>query len=114
LRFGIRVVAADTLGLPFVPPYLGGRSANDFAFRANFAVGGATALSSAFFRDRGFDVIGNRVHLDVEMKWFRELLDLLCTGNLAGMFVFPFHLLWFHPYRVQVGKAVAGIVVEME
>jgi hypothetical protein len=24
------------------------------------------------------------VHLDMEMKWFRELLDLLCPGNLAG------------------------------
>ncbi|CAL4955417.1 unnamed protein product [Urochloa decumbens] len=75
---------AGTLGLPFVPPYLSGRSAEDFACGANFAVGGATALSPEFFRDRGFDDMGNRVHLDVEMKWFRELLDLLCPGNLAG------------------------------
>ncbi|CAO2191251.1 unnamed protein product [Urochloa humidicola] len=75
---------AATLGLPFVPPYLSGRSAEDFACGANFAVGGATALSPEFFRDRGFDGMGNRVHLDMEMKWFRELLDLLCPGNLAG------------------------------
>ncbi|CAL4962356.1 unnamed protein product [Urochloa decumbens] len=75
---------AGTLGLPFVPPYLSGRSAEDFACGANFAVGGATALSPEFFRDRGFDGMGNRVHLDVEMKWFHELLDLLCPGNLAG------------------------------
>ncbi|CAO1948488.1 unnamed protein product [Urochloa humidicola] len=75
---------ADALGLPFVPPYLRGRSAEDFSCGANFAVGGATALSPEFFRDRGFDGMGNRVHLDEEMKWFRELLGLFCPGNLAG------------------------------
>jgi hypothetical protein len=81
------VVAADTLGLPFVRPYLSGRSAEDFAGGANFAVGGATALSPDFFRARGFHNMGNRVDLDMEMKWFRGLLDLLCPGNLAGMYV---------------------------
>uniref|UniRef100_A0A804NG34 GDSL esterase/lipase n=1 Tax=Zea mays TaxID=4577 RepID=A0A804NG34_MAIZE len=75
---------ADTLGLPFVRPYLSGRSAEDFAGGANFAVGGATALSPDFFRARGFHNMGNRVDLDMEMKWFRGLLDLLCPGNLAG------------------------------
>ncbi|KAL5674188.1 hypothetical protein ACJX0J_018494, partial [Zea mays] len=74
----------DTLGLPFVRPYLSGRSAEDFAGGANFAVGGATALSPDFFRARGFHNMGNRVDLDMEMKWFRGLLDLLCPGNLAG------------------------------
>ncbi|CAO2165751.1 unnamed protein product, partial [Urochloa humidicola] len=81
-RIVIDFIAA-TLGLPFVPPYLSGRSAEDFACGANFAVGGATALSPEFFRYRGFDDMGNQVHLDVEMKWFRELLDLLCPGNTA-------------------------------
>jgi hypothetical protein len=94
---GIRVAAAETLGLPFVRPYLSGRSAGDFACGANFAVGGATALSPDFFRGRGFDGMGDRVHLDMEMKWFRELLDLLCPGNLAGMYIFHFYLLRFHP-----------------
>ncbi|KAF8675875.1 hypothetical protein HU200_047368 [Digitaria exilis] len=77
---------ANTLGLPFVRPYLSGRSAEDFACGANFAVGGATALSPEFFRERGFDGMGDdRVHLDMEMKWFRELLDLLCPGNLTDV-----------------------------
>uniref|UniRef100_A0A0A9EJY5 GDSL esterase/lipase n=1 Tax=Arundo donax TaxID=35708 RepID=A0A0A9EJY5_ARUDO len=74
---------ADALGLPFVRPYLGGRSAEDFACGANFAVGGATALRPDFFRARGLDT-GDTVHLDMEMKWFRDLLDLLCPGDLAG------------------------------
>ncbi|KAL6615695.1 hypothetical protein ACP70R_037965 [Stipagrostis hirtigluma subsp. patula] len=75
---------ADTMGLPFVRPYLSGGTAEDFACGANFAVGGATALSPDFFRKRGFDIGSNRVHLDMEMKWFRDLLNLSCPGDLAG------------------------------
>ncbi|KAJ1284546.1 hypothetical protein BS78_03G212400 [Paspalum vaginatum] len=74
---------AAAVGLPFVRPYLSGRRADDFERGANFAVGGATALAPDFFRDRGFDV-GDVAHLDMEMKWFREMLDLLCPGDLAG------------------------------
>jgi hypothetical protein len=80
------------LGLPFVRPYLSGRSAEDFACGANFAVGGATALSPDEIRAMGFNNMGNQVGLDMEMKWFRDLLDLLCPGNLTGMYVL-FHLL---------------------
>ncbi|KAL6842658.1 hypothetical protein ACP4OV_027502 [Aristida adscensionis] len=74
---------ADALGLPFVRPYLSGRRAADFARGANFAVGGATALAPDFFRERGFDM-GHVVHLDMEMEWFRDMLHLLCPGDLAG------------------------------
>ncbi|KAL5222478.1 hypothetical protein ABZP36_027191 [Zizania latifolia] len=74
---------ADALGLPFARPYWRGQSAGDFACGANFAVGGATALSPAFFRAKGVPV-GDFVHLDMEMKWFRDLLDLLCPGDPAG------------------------------
>nr|CAB3473745.1 unnamed protein product [Digitaria exilis] len=75
---------ADTMGLPFVPPYLSGHRAEDFASGANFAVGGATALSPEFFRDRGFNIGDGRPHLDKEMNWFRDLLDLLCPGGRSG------------------------------
>ncbi|PUZ55577.1 hypothetical protein GQ55_5G223600 [Panicum hallii var. hallii] len=75
---------ADTMGLPFVRPYLSGRRAEDFACGANFAVGGATALGPDFFRNRGFNIGDGRVHLDLEMKWFRDLLDLLCPGGRSG------------------------------
>ncbi|OEL37923.1 GDSL esterase/lipase [Dichanthelium oligosanthes] len=77
---------ADALGLPFVRPYWNGSEAKDFAFGANFAVGGATALSPDFFRDRGVPMgaLGYRVHLDLEMKWFRDLLQLLCPSDPAG------------------------------
>ncbi|XBI28010.1 hypothetical protein VPH35_052338 [Triticum aestivum] len=73
---------ADTMGLPFVRPYLSGRTAEDFASGANFAVGGAMALGPDFFRGRGVPM-GDRMHLGVEMKWFHDLLDLLCPADRA-------------------------------
>jgi hypothetical protein len=75
----------DALGLPFVPPYWGGRSAEYFAGGANFAVGGATALSPEFFRKNGAPLPNpDSVHLDMEMDWFRDLLKLLCpNGNTS-------------------------------
>uniref|UniRef100_A0ACD5VJN4 Uncharacterized protein n=1 Tax=Avena sativa TaxID=4498 RepID=A0ACD5VJN4_AVESA len=76
---------ADALGLPFVPPYWGGRSAEYFAGGANFAVGGATALSPEFFRRNGAPLANdNTVHLDMEMDWFRDLIKLLCPNDTAG------------------------------
>ncbi|XBI18343.1 hypothetical protein VPH35_060146 [Triticum aestivum] len=75
---------AEALGLPFVPPYLSGRSAEDFAGGANFAVGGATALSPDFFWENGVPAFrADTVHLDMEIEWFRDLLDLLCPGDVA-------------------------------
>ncbi|XP_006644439.1 GDSL esterase/lipase At1g28600-like [Oryza brachyantha] len=75
---------AEALGLPSVRPYWSGQSVEDFAYGANFAVGGATALGPDFFRARGMPLRNGTVHLDMEMKWFRDLLDLLCPGDLAG------------------------------
>ena len=57
---------------------------------ANFAVGRATALAPDFFRDRGFD-IGDVVHLDMELEWFRDMLGLLCPADglsLSGVSLF--------------------------
>jgi hypothetical protein len=73
-----------------VPPYLSGRRAEDFLHGANFAVGRATALAPDFFRDRGFD-IGDVVHLDMELEWFRDMLGLLCPADglsLSGVSLF--------------------------
>jgi hypothetical protein len=83
--------AADALGLPFVPPYWGGRSPEYFAVGANFAVGGATALSPEFFRKNGVPMAADTVHLDMEMDWFRDLLDLLCPNDLAGITPISFY-----------------------
>ncbi|XP_051203249.1 GDSL esterase/lipase At1g28600-like [Lolium perenne] len=75
---------AHALGLPFVTPYWSGKSVEDFAHGANFAVAGATALSPEFFWERGYAAAeADTVHLDQEMNWFRDLLDLLCPGDLS-------------------------------
>jgi hypothetical protein len=76
-----RRAAAEAMGLPFVRPYWGGQTAGNFASGANFAVGGATALSPDFFRERGVPMDDDTVHLDMEMEWFRDLLGMLCTGG---------------------------------
>jgi hypothetical protein len=84
---------ADALGLPFVPPYWGGagKSAEYFVVGANFAVGGATALSPEFFRRNGAPLANpDTVHLDMEMDWFRDLLKLLCANDIAGITPFSF------------------------
>jgi hypothetical protein len=68
-----------------VTPYWSGKSVEDFAHGANFAVAGATALSPEFFWERGYAAAeADTVHLDQEMNWFRDLLDLLCPGDLSG------------------------------
>ena len=97
------MVAADALGLPFVRPYMSGRIAEDFACGANFAVGGATALGPDFFRSRGFNIGDGRVHLDLEMKWFRDLLDLLCPDGRSGM-VDPFPPRFDLAYSTAIGE----------
>lgn len=85
----MRHAAADALGLPFVRPYWSGRSSEDFAGGANFAVGAATALSPEVLWEHGFTAArADLVHLDMEMKWFRDLLHLLCPTDVAGMLIY--------------------------
>jgi hypothetical protein len=77
-----------------VRPYWSGQSAKDFARGANFAVGGATALSPEFFVENEAPLPNpNTVHLDEEIDWFRDLLKLLCPRSLAGITPFSFYLL---------------------
>ncbi|EAY90125.1 hypothetical protein OsI_11691 [Oryza sativa Indica Group] len=78
--------AAVGLGLPFLPPFLRGKTAEDFWHGANFAVGGATALSRDFFKEKGFDVTNIPPYsLDVQMEWFKGLLDSLATTDKERM-----------------------------
>ncbi|XP_062209252.1 GDSL esterase/lipase At1g28600-like [Phragmites australis] len=69
---------AAALRLPFLAPYLTGRTANDFRQGANFAVAGATALSHDFFRDMGLNLtLIPPYSLDVQLEWFKRVLHLL-------------------------------------
>ncbi|PUZ40974.1 hypothetical protein GQ55_9G466000 [Panicum hallii var. hallii] len=69
---------AEALKLPFVTPFLAGKTAADFRHGANFAVSGATALGQQFFRDMGLDLaILPPFSLDVQLGWFERVLHLL-------------------------------------
>ncbi|TVU46915.1 hypothetical protein EJB05_06488, partial [Eragrostis curvula] len=69
---------AEALRLPFSPPSLVGKTADDFQHGANFAVAGASALNQSFFRDLGLDLsIIPPYSLDVQVDLFKHVLQLL-------------------------------------
>ncbi|KAL6649993.1 hypothetical protein ACP70R_014217 [Stipagrostis hirtigluma subsp. patula] len=69
---------AEALRLPLLPPYLGGKTANDFRHGVNFAVSSATAMRQGFFREKGLDLtIIPPYSLDVQLEWFNHVLHLL-------------------------------------
>ncbi|OAY67916.1 GDSL esterase/lipase, partial [Ananas comosus] len=69
---------AEAFGLPMLPPYLA-RGA-DFRHGANFAVGGATALDPEFLQEIGVgELLWTNNSLSAQLRWFEELLPLLCN-----------------------------------
>ncbi|ONK69175.1 uncharacterized protein A4U43_C05F20120 [Asparagus officinalis] len=74
---------AEALGMPFLPPFLGGSGNSTgpgFELGVNFAVGGATALDVEFFREEGMRVTWTNYSLGVQMEWFKQLLPSLCSS----------------------------------
>ncbi|KAK2988582.1 hypothetical protein RJ640_028273, partial [Escallonia rubra] len=74
---------AQYYGLPFVPPYVGGKNASNRSFLkgVNFAVAGATALDLAFFEERGVHNAWTNVSLGVQLGLFKQLLPSLCQTS---------------------------------
>ncbi|KAJ3685305.1 hypothetical protein LUZ61_014469 [Rhynchospora tenuis] len=72
---------AEEFELPFVPPYLGGKSMEYFRYGANFAVAGATALNHSIFKKMGVPVDTRAGFLDVQVEWFKKLLSMLCPKS---------------------------------
>ncbi|KAK7302912.1 hypothetical protein RJT34_13809 [Clitoria ternatea] len=77
---------AESLGLPYVKPYLGFKNGvvkrKNIQQGVNFAVAGATALGRRFFEEKGFtvDVTAN-FSLKVQLDWFKELLPSFCNSS---------------------------------
>nr|CAB3489610.1 unnamed protein product [Digitaria exilis] len=66
------------LRLPFLTPFLAGKTVNDFRQGANFAVAGGTALSQQFFKDMGLDLTFiPPFSLDVQLECFKLVLHML-------------------------------------
>ncbi|KDP21068.1 hypothetical protein JCGZ_21539 [Jatropha curcas] len=71
---------AEASGLPHLPPYLGLGKGQNFRDGVNFAVAGATALSSEFFYDKKIgQVLWTNDSLSIQLGWFKELKTSLCT-----------------------------------
>ncbi|KAG5622452.1 hypothetical protein H5410_007670 [Solanum commersonii] len=71
---------AESFGLPLVPPYLEGEDErNNVKFRqgVNFAVGGATALDSAYLLDKGV-MSNSNVSLGTQLDWFKDMMSSFC------------------------------------
>ncbi|XP_057720786.1 GDSL esterase/lipase At1g28600-like [Arachis stenosperma] len=76
---------AEQMGIPLVKPYLGIKSGkikdwNPIMEGVNFAVGGATALDSSFFIDKGI-FASNNYSLSVQLDWFMNLLPSLSNSS---------------------------------
>nr|GMC85639.1 GDSL esterase/lipase At1g28580-like [Ipomoea batatas] len=76
---------AESLGLPFLPPYIGEEKNEsghrNFSQGVNFAVAGATALDDAFFEEIGIDHFTPNVSLYSQLNWFKEMLPTICHSS---------------------------------
>ncbi|TVU35300.1 hypothetical protein EJB05_17184, partial [Eragrostis curvula] len=72
---------ADALALPFLTPYLAGNSSQDYAHGANFAVGGATALSKDYFTAKNLDDLFTPYPLQWQMAWFKNVTRMVATDE---------------------------------
>ncbi|EYU28065.1 hypothetical protein MIMGU_mgv1a021493mg, partial [Erythranthe guttata] len=78
--------AAQTLGLPFVPPYTYGGENGElqgggFSKGVNFAVVGATALGYEFYEKLGFHNPVTNVSLGTQLDWFKRFLSTIPDGK---------------------------------
>lgn len=78
--------AAETFGLPFLPPYLAVAKSPPRT-GVNFAVTAATALDPSFFYAQNISLWTND-SLSVQLGWFKSLTPSLCTTK-QGKFL-PF------------------------
>ncbi|KAH0719906.1 hypothetical protein KY284_004936, partial [Solanum tuberosum] len=68
---------AESLGIPLVPAYLGGKDNVKFTQGVNFAVGGSTALDPAYLSNKGVKTTTN-ASLVAQLGWFKEMLSSHC------------------------------------
>ncbi|KAK1321961.1 GDSL esterase/lipase [Acorus calamus] len=82
LNFGSSSDTAREIGLPFIPPYLGGPGGHGFKWGANFAVSGATALPVSFLQAMGITPLAP-MSLDVQLGWFKKFLPSICESTAS-------------------------------
>jgi hypothetical protein len=88
--------AAESLGLPYLPPFLGPPfghptpSGDSFRLGASMAVGGATALDVEFYHTRGILPASSNfplnASLNVQLDWFESNLKPSLCRTTQGTF----------------------------
>ncbi|KAI7741178.1 hypothetical protein M8C21_019357, partial [Ambrosia artemisiifolia] len=76
---------AESLGFPFIPPYMRIGSSNVVKLNhgVNYAVAGATAVSSQLLAKKGIHNSVTNASLDIQLRWFKHSLPYFC-GNASG------------------------------
>ncbi|KAG8079557.1 hypothetical protein GUJ93_ZPchr0007g3585 [Zizania palustris] len=70
----------ERLGFPHWPPYLEGKSKDDFRYGANFAVASGTALNQLLFKKKHLNVAQITPYsLGVQIGWFKKVLAMLAS-----------------------------------
>ncbi|XP_052626306.1 GDSL esterase/lipase At1g28590 [Lactuca sativa] len=83
---------AESLGLPFLPPFLHDKETNNTEYMGqgvNYAVGAATALDTSYFIERGISTPILSTDLGLQLAWFKQSLSSICSNisdcrNLVG------------------------------
>lgn len=82
---------AQSMNLPFLPPYLSLRSSNGNGTATdihgvNFAVSGATAIKHAFFVKNNLTLDMTPQSIETELGWFEKYLKTLGTDQKVSLF----------------------------
>ncbi|XP_019175949.1 PREDICTED: GDSL esterase/lipase At1g28590-like [Ipomoea nil] len=73
---------AQSMGFPFVPPYIEMKNASksNFIGGVNFAIAGCPAMDSSLLAAMGIeDPSGSNASLGTQLNWFKEMLQTFCN-----------------------------------
>ncbi|KAI3504559.1 hypothetical protein L2E82_46427 [Cichorium intybus] len=111
---------AESLSLPFLPPYLNRKA--DTSAGINFAVAGSTAIRHAFFVKNNLTLNITPQSLQTQLTWFKKILEAQkCKSALSTpeecAAVFRDALVWVgeigaNDYAYTVGSTVSGQTIQ--
>lgn len=108
---------AQSMNLPFLPPYLSLRSTNGSkgtatdTYGVNFAVSGSTAIKHAFFVKNNLTLDMTPQSIETELVWFDKYLETLGTNQKVSLFkdsLFWIGEIGVNDYAYTVGSTVSS------
>ncbi|CAH8340631.1 unnamed protein product [Eruca vesicaria subsp. sativa] len=108
---------AQSMNLPFLPPYLSLRTTNGSngtstdSYGVNFAVSGATVIKHAFFAENNLTLDMTPQSLETELGWFEKYLETLGTNQKVSLFkdsLFWIGEIGVNDYAYTVGSTVSS------